>query len=97
MSLSTEAKKQIVAEYARSKDDTGSPEVQIALLLTTSRITLLFIRRISTVVAVFFVWLLKDVNFSTTSSVRVKNVTTIFVLSLTSVASTVIMRFMPYC
>ena len=32
MSLSTEAKKQIVAEYARSKDDTGSPEVQIALL-----------------------------------------------------------------
>ena len=33
MSLSTEAKKQIVAEYARSKDDTGSPEVQIALLL----------------------------------------------------------------
>ena len=32
MSLSTEAKKQIVAEYARSKDDTGSPEVQIAIL-----------------------------------------------------------------
>ncbi|MGN1394080.1 MAG: 30S ribosomal protein S15 [Succinivibrionaceae bacterium] len=32
MSLSAEQKKAIVAEYARSKDDTGSPEVQIALL-----------------------------------------------------------------
>ena len=32
MSLSTEAKAKIVAEYARSKDDTGSPEVQVALL-----------------------------------------------------------------
>ena len=36
MSLSTEAKAQIVAEYARSKGDTGSPEVQVALL--TARI-----------------------------------------------------------
>ncbi len=34
MSLSTEEKAKIVAEYARSKDDTGSPEVQIALLTT---------------------------------------------------------------
>lgn len=32
MSLTTEQKKAIVAEFARSKDDTGSPEVQIALL-----------------------------------------------------------------
>ena len=65
MSLSTEAKKQIVAEYARSKDDTGSPEVQIALLSTTSRNTSQSIRRTSTVVVVFFAWLLKDVSFST--------------------------------
>ncbi len=32
MSLSSEAKKGIVAEFARGEDDTGSPEVQVALL-----------------------------------------------------------------
>ena len=32
MSLSSEAKQSIVAEYARSEGDTGSPEVQVALL-----------------------------------------------------------------
>ena len=32
MSLTAEQKKAIVAEYARSEGDTGSPEVQIALL-----------------------------------------------------------------
>lgn len=32
MSLTTEQKAEIVAKYARSKGDTGSPEVQIALL-----------------------------------------------------------------
>jgi small subunit ribosomal protein S15 len=32
MSLSSEAKQGIVAEYARSEGDTGSPEVQVALL-----------------------------------------------------------------
>ena len=32
MALSAEAKAQIVAEYAKSEKDTGSPEVQIALL-----------------------------------------------------------------
>ena len=32
MSLSTEAKAKIVAEYGRDAKDTGSPEVQIALL-----------------------------------------------------------------
>ena len=36
MSFDAEAKKKIVSEYARSDDDTGSPEVQVALL--TSRI-----------------------------------------------------------
>lgn len=32
MSLSSEAKSGIVAEYGREKADTGSPEVQVALL-----------------------------------------------------------------
>jgi small subunit ribosomal protein S15 len=32
MSLSSEAKQGIVADYARSEGDTGSPEVQVALL-----------------------------------------------------------------
>ena len=36
MSFDAEAKKKIVSEYARSESDTGSPEVQVALL--TSRI-----------------------------------------------------------
>jgi small subunit ribosomal protein S15 len=32
MSLSSENKSSIVADYARAEDDTGSPEVQVALL-----------------------------------------------------------------
>ncbi len=32
MSLSSENKSTIVADYARGEDDTGSPEVQVALL-----------------------------------------------------------------
>ena len=32
MSLSSENKSKIVSEYSRDKDDTGSPEVQVALL-----------------------------------------------------------------
>ncbi|MDP9845833.1 30S ribosomal protein S15 [Streptosporangium lutulentum] len=32
MSLDTAAKKQIIGEYAKGETDTGSPEVQIALL-----------------------------------------------------------------
>ncbi|MBG0828797.1 30S ribosomal protein S15 [Planomonospora sp. ID67723] len=32
MSLDSAAKKQIIGEYAKSETDTGSPEVQIALL-----------------------------------------------------------------
>ncbi len=32
MSLDTQAKQAIVAEYATSEGDTGSPEVQVALL-----------------------------------------------------------------
>jgi small subunit ribosomal protein S15 len=37
MSLSTETKSTIVKEYARDETDTGSPEVQVALL--SARIT----------------------------------------------------------
>lgn len=37
MSLDTATKKQIIAEYATGEGDTGSPEVQIALL--TKRIS----------------------------------------------------------
>lgn len=37
MSLDIETKKQIIAEYATGEGDTGSPEVQVALL--TRRIT----------------------------------------------------------
>ena len=32
MSLSSEAKAEIIAEHARGEGDTGSPEVQVALL-----------------------------------------------------------------
>ena len=39
MSLNAETKATIVAEYAQSEGDTGSPEVQVAIL--TSRITTL--------------------------------------------------------
>jgi small subunit ribosomal protein S15 len=37
MTMSAEQKKAIVADYARGENDTGSPEVQVALL--TARIT----------------------------------------------------------
>ncbi len=36
MSMTTEKKKEIITKHARAKNDTGSPEVQIALL--TNRI-----------------------------------------------------------
>jgi len=32
MSLNSESKSKIVAEYSRAENDTGSPEVQVALL-----------------------------------------------------------------
>ena len=32
MALSTSYKREIVSKFARTKDDTGSPEVQVALL-----------------------------------------------------------------
>ena len=36
MSITAERKKEVIQEHARAKEDTGSPEVQIAIL--TSRI-----------------------------------------------------------
>ena len=34
MTLDTTAKKSVIEEYARSEGDTGSPEVQVAILTT---------------------------------------------------------------
>ncbi|MFL6722605.1 MAG: 30S ribosomal protein S15 [Sphingomicrobium sp.] len=39
MSITAEKKQELIKEHARSSDDTGSPEVQVAIL--TSRITTL--------------------------------------------------------
>jgi small subunit ribosomal protein S15 len=39
MSVTTEARAQVVSDYQRAKGDTGSPEVQVALL--TQRINML--------------------------------------------------------
>ena len=39
MSITKDAKAKVISEFANSKDDTGSPEVQVAIL--TSRITTL--------------------------------------------------------
>jgi small subunit ribosomal protein S15 len=34
MSLNTEKKQEVIKKYATKKDDTGSPEVQVAILTT---------------------------------------------------------------
>ena len=39
MSVTKDSKAKVISEFANSKDDTGSPEVQVAIL--TSRITTL--------------------------------------------------------
>ena len=39
MSITKDSKTKVISEFANSKDDTGSPEVQVAIL--TSRITTL--------------------------------------------------------
>ena len=39
MSITKEVKTKVISEFANSKDDTGSPEVQVAIL--TNRITTL--------------------------------------------------------
>ncbi len=66
MSLSTEKKAAIVAEFGRDAKDTGSSEVQIALL--TAQINHLQVHFVEhkkdlTVVVVYYVWFLVVVNF----------------------------------
>ncbi len=70
MSLSTEATAKIVSEFGRDANDTGSTEVQVALL--TAQINHLqghFAERgekITTAVVVCCAWFLSVVNCSTT-------------------------------
>ena len=52
--ISKEQKEQIVAQYGRTAGDTGSPEVQIAIL--TARITSKLIQRITTQEEDFLRW-----------------------------------------
>lgn len=69
MSLSTEATAKIVSEFGRDANDTGSTDVQVALLtaqITTCRVTLQSIKKITTAVVVCCVWFLSVVNCSTT-------------------------------
>ncbi len=66
MSLSTEKKAAIVAEFGRDAKDTGSSEVQIALL--TAQINHLQAhfaehKKTTMVVVVYYVWFLVVVNF----------------------------------
>lgn len=66
MSLSTEKKAAIVAEFGRDAKDTGSSEVQIALL--TAQINHLQThfaehKKTSSCVVVYYVWFLVVVNF----------------------------------
>jgi len=65
MSLSTEATAKIVSEFGRDANDTGSTEVQVALL-TTCRATLQSTKKITTAVVVCCAWFLSVVNCSTT-------------------------------
>ncbi len=70
MSLSTEATAKIVSEFGRDANDTGSTEVQVALLTaqisTTCRATLQSTKKITTAVVVCCAWFLSVVNCSTT-------------------------------
>lgn len=69
MSLSTEATAKIVSEFGRDANDTGSTDVQVALL--TAQINHLQghfseHKKITTAVVVCCVWFLSVVNCSTT-------------------------------
>ena len=65
MSLSTEATAKIVSEFGRDANDTGSTEVQVALL--TAQINhLQGTKKITTAVVVCCAWFLSVVNCSTT-------------------------------
>ena len=66
MSLSTEQKAKIVAEFGRDGKDTGSSEVQIALLtaqINPYKHTLLNTKKTTTVAAVYYAWFPVVVNF----------------------------------
>ena len=69
MSLSTEATAKIVSEFGRDANDTGSTEVQVALLtaqINHCRATLQSTKKITTAVVVCCAWFLSVVNCSTT-------------------------------
>ena len=55
--ITKEMKEQIIKEYGRTEGDTGSPEVQVALL--TSKLT----RRITTQEEDFLRWLDREEDF----------------------------------
>ncbi len=65
--MTAEQKQAIIAEYATHEGDTGSPEVQIALLTTRiNELTehLKIHKRTITLAAAFLRWLVTDVTFS---------------------------------
>ena len=69
MSLSASQKAAVVAEYATKEGDTGSPEVQVALLTTQInhlQVTSKSTSTITTHVVVFYAWLVNVVSFLTT-------------------------------
>lgn len=66
MSLTVEQKAEILKEFGQGENDTGSPEVQVALLTKTRlnyKTTLKNIRKITTHVVVCYVWLAAVVSF----------------------------------
>ena len=68
MALSAQEKAAIVAEHATCENDTGSPEVQVALITKriaelTDRSILGIIRKITIHVAVLFAWLISVANY----------------------------------
>ena len=72
--ITADQKKEIIEKYARTAGDTGSPEVQVALLtarMSTSR----YIQRITTQEEVFLRWLVREETFSHTLRARISSVT----------------------
>ena len=66
MSLNATQKAAIVAEYAQQEGDTGSPEVQVALLTTQINHFKAILKSISMIiihVVVYYVWLHSVVNY----------------------------------
>lgn len=76
--ITADQKKEIIEKYARTAGDTGSPEVQVALL--TARINDLNEHfkvhpRITTQEEVFLRWLVREETFSHTLRARISSVT----------------------